>query len=81
MVLRKRCSGTSLRRVGGFTLIEVAIVVAIIAVLMTLGLGFLSTQIESNAYSITKRRADIIKDALVAHLGAHRRLPCPIVPA
>lgn len=64
----------------GFTLIEVAIVVAIIAVLMTLGLGFLNSQISSNAYLITKRRMELVRDALIAHLGAHRRLPCPIAP-
>lgn len=68
-------------RPSGFTLIEAAVVVAIIAALMTLGLGFLNTQITTNSYLVTKKRAEMIKDALIAHLGAHRRLPCPIRPA
>jgi prepilin-type N-terminal cleavage/methylation domain-containing protein len=64
----------------GFTLIEVAIVVAIMTILLTLGLGLMNAQLSSTAYTVTKKRQDAIKDALIAYLGANRRLPCPYVP-
>jgi len=67
--------------VRGFTLIEIAIVLAIMLTLLTLGLGAMNAQLSSAAYSITKKRQEMVMDALVAHLGVHRRFPCPYVPA
>jgi prepilin-type N-terminal cleavage/methylation domain-containing protein len=64
----------------GFTLIELSIVVVIISMLLSLGLGVLNAQLVSAAHSETKKRQAIIKDALTAYLGAHKRLPCPDVP-
>lgn len=64
----------------GFTLIEIAVVVAIMLTLLTLGLGLMNAQLSSTAYSVTKKRQEAIKDALIAYLGANRRLPCPYVP-
>ncbi len=64
----------------GFTLIEISIVVAIVLTLLTLGLSFVTAQLSSAAYSITKQRQAAIKDALIAYLGARKRLPCPIDP-
>ena len=69
-----------MQRTEGFTLIEIAIVIAIMLTLLTLGLGLLNAQLSSTAYSATKQRQQAIKDALVAYLGTHRRLPCPYVP-
>lgn len=66
--------------VRGFTLIEVAVVVAVIAALMTLGLSFLNAQLISSAKTITTKKQEAIKDALIAFLGTHQRLPCPDVP-
>lgn len=71
----------SLRKsVHGFTLIEVAIVVAIMTILLTLGLSLMNAQLSSTAYTATKKRQEAVKDALIAYLGANRRLPCPYVP-
>lgn len=64
----------------GFSLIELAVVVAIVMTLLTLGLGLMNAQLSSTAYLTTKKRQEAIKDALIAYLGAHRRLPCPYVP-
>ncbi len=69
-----------MKRNYGFSLIEMAIVVAIGATLLTLGLAALNSQSNSAGYSITKKRQDLIKDALIAHLGANKRFPCPYVP-
>lgn len=64
----------------GFTLIEMAVVVVIVITLMSLGLGVLNSQLTSAAHAETKKRQAVIKEALVAYLGAHKRLPCPDVP-
>ncbi|MGK2952090.1 MAG: type II secretion system protein [Thiobacillus sp.] len=64
----------------GFTLIELSIVVVIISMLLSLGLGVLNAQLVSAAHSETKKRQAIIKDALTAYLGANKRLPCPDDP-
>jgi prepilin-type N-terminal cleavage/methylation domain-containing protein len=69
-----------MKRSCGFTLIEMAVVVVIIAALLTLGLGALNAQLSSASYATTKQRQVAIKDALIAYLGSNKRLPCPYVP-
>lgn len=64
----------------GFTLVELSVVVVIIGLIMTLGLGALNAQLTSASYAETKKRQSVIKDALTAYLGANRRLPCPDIP-
>ena len=61
----------------GFSLIEVSIVLFIAAILLTVGLRVLTSQIENSAYSVTKTRQEAIKDALTSYLGKNSRLPCP----
>lgn len=65
---------------SGFTLIEVAVVVAVIGALMTLGLSFLNAQMLSSAKILTTRKQDLVKEALIAYLGLYKQLPCPDVP-
>lgn len=57
-----------------------AVVVVIVITLMSLGLGVLNSQLASAAQAETKKRQAVIKEALVAYLGAHKRLPCPDDP-
>lgn len=65
---------------GGFTLIELSVVVVIIAMVLTMGLTALNAQLISASYMETKKRQGLIKEALIAYLGANKRLPCPDVP-
>ena len=64
----------------GFTLVEMAVVVVIIAALLTLGLGALNAQLSSASYTTTKQRQAAIKDALIAYLGSNKSFPCPQTP-
>ncbi|HYK14133.1 MAG TPA: hypothetical protein VEW70_09125, partial [Burkholderiales bacterium] len=54
-------------------------VVAIALILLSLGLTAINSQLSSTAYSITKKRQDAIKDALIGYLGARKSFPCPYV--
>ena len=63
----------------GFTLIEVAVVMFLVALLATAGLIVLSSQVENAAYAAVKKKQEAIKDALVAYLAKYNRLPCPNV--
>ena len=62
---------------AGFTLAEMAIVVLLIGIMLTMGLGMLNAQRDQAAISVTKQRESLIKDALVTYLGQNKRLPCP----
>src|SRR5215203_5882256 len=64
----------------GFSLVEIAVVVLIALVLLSLGLTAINAQLSSAAYSLTKKRQDGIKDALISYLGTRRSFPCPYVP-
>lgn len=64
----------------GFTLVEMAVVVVIIAAVLTMGLGAMTSLMSSTSNSETRKREDVIRDALVAYLGANKQLPCPDVP-
>jgi prepilin-type N-terminal cleavage/methylation domain-containing protein len=69
-----------MKRTRGFSLVEIAMVVAIALILLSLGLTAINSQLSSTAYSITKKRQDAIKDALIGYLGARKSFPCPYVP-
>jgi len=68
-----------LGRSKGFTLIELAVVLIIVIILMTLGIRVLNAQLENASLSDTRKKQDAIKDALAAYLGKNKRLPCPYV--
>jgi prepilin-type N-terminal cleavage/methylation domain-containing protein len=61
----------------GFSLVELTIAVLIASILLTMGLAAFSMQVEATALSATQKRQDTIKEALIAYLRTHRRLPCP----
>lgn len=68
----------NLRRHGlGFTLVEMTIVVVLMGILMTLGIAAFDAQLSSAALTSTKKKQDIIKDALIGYLRDNKRLPCP----
>lgn len=49
----------------------------IASILLTMGLAAFSVQVEATALSATQKRQDTIREALIAYLRTHRRLPCP----
>ena len=68
---------TLYRRIRGFTLAEMAIVVVIAGILLSMGLKTWLSQLENAAYSDTKARQELIKAALISFMRTNGRLPCP----
>lgn len=62
---------------GGFTLTEVAIVVAIVALLLGSLMYTLSAQVEQSQFEDTRRRLEQAKGLLLAFAIVQGRLPCP----
>jgi type II secretory pathway pseudopilin PulG len=69
------------RRAGGFTLIELAVVLAAVALLIGGLLAALSTQIEMGKVRSTQSDLKAIGEALVGFASARGYLPCPATPA
>lgn len=65
----------------GFTLVEIAIVLAIIALLVGGMLVPISAQIDQQKIVETGKSIDLIKDALTGFAVANGYLPCPAVSA
>jgi len=61
----------------GFTLTEMAVVFAIVALLVAGAMATLSSQIEQRNYDETRQRLDSAVEALIAYAIVNRRLPCP----
>lgn len=62
---------------SGFTLVEMAVVVVLMGIVMTLGLRMLQATQNNAAWSETKLKQERIKVALVSFLRTNGRLPCP----
>jgi prepilin-type N-terminal cleavage/methylation domain-containing protein len=71
----KKCSTTV--RVTGFTLVELAIVLVIVALLISGMLLPLSTQRDIQNSNETQKQFSEIKEALFGFAAANGRLPCP----
>lgn len=61
----------------GFTLTEMAVVFAIVALLMGGAMMTLSAQVEQRNNDETRRRLDSAVEALIGYAIVNRRLPCP----
>ncbi len=61
----------------GFTLAEMAVVVLIMGIAMTMGLKMVTANLDNAAYSETKAKQEQIKVALIGFLRTNGRLPCP----
>lgn len=61
----------------GFTLVEMAMVVVLMGIVMTMGLRMLKATQENAAWSETKQKQERIKVALIGYLRTNGRLPCP----
>lgn len=61
----------------GFTLAEMAVVMILIGIAMTMGLKMVTSTLENASYSETKSKQERIKIALIGYLRTNGRLPCP----
>jgi prepilin-type N-terminal cleavage/methylation domain-containing protein len=61
----------------GFSLVELAVVVFIVGIILTMGVGALSAARENTAVSATTQKQNAIKEALIGYLRRNSRLPCP----
>ncbi len=69
------------KNLSGFTLVEMAMVLAIVALLLGGLLPTLSAQMESQRINATNQQLDEIRQALIGFAVANGRLPCPADPA
>jgi prepilin-type N-terminal cleavage/methylation domain-containing protein len=65
----------------GFTLVEMAVVLLIVALLVGSGLSVVSAQVEQQKYKDTQRILDDAREALLGFAAANGRLPCPATAA
>jgi len=68
-------------RLRGFTLTELAVVFAIIALLLAAGMYTLSAQIDQRNFDETRRRLEAARGLLLGFAVANGRLPCPATAA
>ena len=70
-------NGGSARAATGFTLIELAVAIVIIALLLGSILVPLTTQVEQRKISDTRKALEEIREALIGFAIINGRLPCP----
>jgi len=78
---RRRIRGGTRPVSGGFTIIEMAVAMFIIALVLGSILVPLGTQVEQRQIADTQKRLDEIKEALIGFVIANRYFPCPAVYA
>lgn len=64
-------------RLTGFTLLELSLVVAIVAVVTAVGISVGGSMISSAKQTATNNKLDVIETAMMAYRMANDRLPCP----
>ncbi|HET7198160.1 MAG TPA: type II secretion system protein [Burkholderiales bacterium] len=64
-------------RQRAFTLVEMAVVLAIVGFLLLMGMYTLTAQSEQRAREETQRRLELAQEALLGFAVANGRLPCP----
>lgn len=67
-------------RASGFTLLELAVVMFVLALLLSSILVPLATQVDQSNISATQKSLDDVKEALIGFALANGRLPCPADP-
>lgn len=68
-----------MRRLRGFTLIEIAVVLFIGALLISGVVQYVTAQVTAARLSATRTKQEAIKSALINFLARNNRLPCPAV--
>jgi prepilin-type N-terminal cleavage/methylation domain-containing protein len=69
-----------MRRANGFTLIELAIVLAIVGLLLGMLIVPLNTQVDQQRINDTQKQLATITEAILGFAVANGRLPCPATP-
>jgi len=64
-------------RARGFSLVELSIVVLVIGIVLTMGIGAWTANLENQAYTVTAQRQATVKETLSGYLRRNSRLPCP----
>jgi type II secretory pathway pseudopilin PulG len=67
------------RREGGFTLVELAVVFIIVALLFGTLLYTLSAQLDQRNFAETRRRLETARELLISYAIVNGRLPCPAI--
>ena len=65
----------------GFTLVEMAVVLAIVGVLISSMMLTLAAQVDQRSFNDTQARLEAARDAILAYAIANGRLPCPATSA
>ncbi|MDA1044912.1 MAG: prepilin-type cleavage/methylation domain-containing protein [Verrucomicrobia bacterium] len=68
-------------RVGGFSLIELAVVIVVVALLLGSVMIPIATQVDNRRYSETQQQLEHTREALIGFALAKRYLPCPAISA
>jgi prepilin-type N-terminal cleavage/methylation domain-containing protein len=79
-IYKKVLKPQSLHGMGGFTLLEMAMVLAIIGLIMGTILSMTKTLSSSAKISATQSKEALIKAALINFIAVNNRLPCPADP-
>ncbi|WP_051304792.1 prepilin-type N-terminal cleavage/methylation domain-containing protein [Chitinilyticum litopenaei] len=77
----KRATGPDRCRHGGFTLVEMAVVLLVAGLLLGMALGPLTAQLEARRHAETRAALAQAQEALTGYLLINKRLPCPADPA
>lgn len=67
-------------RQAGFTLVEIAVALAIIGLALGTGITVLNARLTQAKIDTTKARVEGVRQALVAYVSQNYRLPCPAGP-
>lgn len=65
------------KRLAGFSLVEMAIVILIAGIMMSAGITLLNAKTAAAQMEATRSHQETIKQALINYLGKYNRLPCP----
>lgn len=66
-----------MRASRGFSLVELAVVLAIVGLMLGSLMYTLGAQVEQRNFEETRRRVDLAREALLAFASVNGRLPCP----